>query len=85
MAHAAIGAVADVTSKAAGLVVDGIKSRKDQSIRDKPPSSFKKVGAAAVVAAVDTWEAMEAAFRTVAKSSAVATSDMIEHKYSIVF
>lgn len=80
MAHAALDVVADVTSKAAGLVVEGINSRKGASSREKPPSSFKKIGSAVVVAAVDTWDAMETAFRSVAKTTATTTSDMIGHK-----
>ncbi|GMH42958.1 hypothetical protein BSKO_10880 [Bryopsis sp. KO-2023] len=82
VAHAAIDAVATITSQVAEVVVDQVSSKKDG---DKPPGkttvAAKRVGASVLVAAAEVWEAMEEAFVLVAKTSAVTTADLVSHKY----
>lgn len=79
VAHAAMEVVADITAKVAEVVVDAVKSRSDEP-KDKPPSAVKRVGASMLVAAAEVWDAMEDAFKLVAKSSATTTADVIGHK-----
>lgn len=83
VAHAAIDAVAGITSQVAEVVVDSVSKKKDgtENASDKKPSSVKRVGASVLVAAAEVWEAMEEAFTLVAKTSAVTTADVVGHRY----
>ncbi|CAD7696759.1 unnamed protein product, partial [Ostreobium quekettii] len=84
---AAIEAAAGLASSVATAIISSSKDKdKDLSAAGSSAGqsvgqSAKAIGAATLVAAAEVYEAMDEAFKLVARTAAKATAEVVEHKY----